>query len=111
MQKCVNELVRHLKPTTSEEEIYCRYHSKWISCSSNECCEKCEQYYKAEDIEYIYRVEIDFYEVNGKYHYELLCRDKSDTADLWKVCVVGDCDTVQGCFDLANYWCERLKKK
>lgn len=110
MQKCVNELVRHLKPTTSEEEVYCRFYKRWMNCDLGDCSEKCEQYYKSENIEYIYRIEVDCFKTDGKYSWRLLSRDKLDPIAPWQICVLGDNDNIRDAFDLAEYWCKRMEK-
>lgn len=113
MQKCVNELVRHFKPTTNEVEVYCRFYNRWMNCNLGECSQTCEQYYRGpeSEVEYIYKIELEDFKTDGKYHYNVLCREKLNALDTWKVCACGDYDTIEDCFNSANYWCEIFKGK
>lgn len=110
MQKCVKEWIRRFNEL-DEVEVYCCFYKRWMNCNLGECSQTCQEYYKNNDkVEYIYKIEIEYFKTDGKYHYNVLCREKLNPVDTWKVCALGDCDTVQDCFDLADYWVKRFEK-
>lgn len=43
MGKCIYDLKRHFNEL-NEEEVFCRWYSRWMNCALGDCSANCEQY-------------------------------------------------------------------
>lgn len=61
-------------------------------------------------MDYIYKVEIQLFREDGTYDANLLCRNKSDCNDEWRICSCCTASTLEMIFEWAEEWTKIYKE-